>query len=120
MNTMSHNWSNASCHQNVSYKCENEAEKVIPADLDKDSNFKIEVKCVDGKVRGVQDLAVLNVRCGGEQGIPGRAAGNGLERRDPRLVDGLGVGMGSGCWVGGARRRRKPRKLRGARKRRNE
>ena len=51
MNTMSHNWSNAFCHQNVSYKCENEAEKVIPADLDKDSNFKIEVKCVDGALK---------------------------------------------------------------------
>ena len=35
----------------MSYKCENEAEKVIPADLDKDSNFKIEVKCVDGALK---------------------------------------------------------------------
>ena len=51
MNTMGHKSNNASCHQNVSYKCENEAEKVIPADLDKDSNFKIEVKCVDGALK---------------------------------------------------------------------
>ena len=51
VNCNEYNWSNASCHQNVSYKCENEAEKVIPADLDKDSNFKIEVKCVDGALK---------------------------------------------------------------------
>ena len=68
-----------------------ELENGVPGDGDRGAGG-LEVEGVEGEARGHPDLVIRGVRRGRERRVQGRAVVDGLERRDSRLFDDLGIG----------------------------